>query len=356
MRREVLFHSFFLIVFIFLLYQFGLILGPFLTPILAALVLWILAYPLHLRLSRQWPHRRPSYHAAVSTLIVVTLVVVPFLLLCWLLFSESESVTPQLQQWSAALQNWRESDQWLSLPFVRWAETTIRHTLGVGRAEFQRVAMQVAGSVFATVSMTGQAIAKNAIVSVFQLLVVVFTLFFLFRDGQNWIAQFKKLIPMRSKDKERILERLRSTITGLVRGSIVTAALQGVFATIGYLIAGVPAAVTLGMLTAFAAFIPMVGSSLIWLPISIGFILQGHLFHGIFILVWGILIVGLLDNFLRSWMIGKQAQLPVLFLFFSLLGGAEVYGVKGLLIGPLLVAIIPVFMDIYADTYLTRDE
>ena len=354
MRRDNLFHYFFLAVFLFLLYQYWLILNPFLTPILGAIVLLILAYPMHLALAKITKRRSRGFHAFVSTMIVTILIVGPFLAVCWLLFNESTSMGPALQQWNAAMQTWHGGTALLATPWMRIIQSRLLHVFGVERIDFQNAMMHLLGDLFATVSTTGQSVAKNAIISVINLLIMIFTLCFLFKDGAEILISFKRLIPMRAIHKDLLVQKLKVTVTEIVRGSIVTAAIQVICATIGYLIIRVPAAFTLGVLTGIASFIPVIGSALIWAPLGIVLIVQGSIVKGTLILIWGILVISMLDNVLRTWLIGKKAKLPLLFLFFSIVGGAEVYGLKGLLIGPLLVAILPVFFDIYREQYLRK--
>jgi predicted PurR-regulated permease PerM len=120
---------------------------------------------------------------------------------------------------------------------------------------------------------------------------------------------------------------------------------------VGYLIAGVPLAVFFGVLTGFCAMIPVVGAGLVWLPIGI-FVFTQDTSWGIFLLVWGFFLVSLIDNFLKPILIGSRARIPILLIFCSIIGGANVYGVTGLLVGPILIAVLLAFITIYRESYL----
>jgi predicted PurR-regulated permease PerM len=351
MTRHQLFHFFFLSVFVLLLYQFACIMQPFMTPILGAVVLILLSYPLHGRLARWFPKRSPSFRAALATILVTSAIVIPFLLTCWLLVNEAQSMSPILQQWGATIQVWRAGYHALNIPWILELESVLRRTLGIGRIQFERAAVEGISAVLGWVSDAGRETARNAVISIGHLLIMVFTFFFLFRDGDSLLGAAKRFIPMRLENKNRIAERLRMTVTEIVRGSI-----QTLSAMIGYWILGVPAAITLGFATGVASFIPVIGSALVWAPVGIFFLLQGALAKGVLILLWGVVVISTLDNLLRSYLIGRKAELPILFLFFSIVGGVKLYGIKGLLLGPLLVAIIPVFLDIYRDQYLRKEK
>jgi predicted PurR-regulated permease PerM len=354
-KRDYLFHTFFLAAFVLLLYAFLRIIEPFVTPMLGAVVLFILANPVNRRFAIWFPRRSPSFHAALATIVVACAIVVPFFIGCWILFNEAQNMGPLLQEWGVTLRNWRAGHQLMDIDWMRSLQRILKDSLGVGRVDFERFAVQTGGEVFGWVTTFGRLMARNAVLSLANMLVMVFTLFFLFRDGENLFLNFKRLIPMRLEHKDRIADRLRVTVTELVRGSVLTALFQTICATTGYLLAGVPAAMTLGAATGMAAFIPFVGTALVWLPTALYYLSQDQIGKGLFLLGWGAICVSLLDNLIRTLWVGKRAELPLLFLFFSIVGGIKMYGIKGLLIGPLLVAIIPVFVDIYRDQFLRKE-
>ena len=133
--------------------------------------------------------------------------------------------------------------------------------------------------------------------------------------------------------------------------------IQGVLATIGYWIIGVDGAILLGALTALMGLLPLVGTFGIWVPTAVFFILKGSLGKGIFLFAWGALvIVGMTDTIIRPYLVGKKAELPLFVLFFALLGGAEVWGAKGILLGPLLAAVAPVLLKMYQQRFLRSRE
>lgn len=356
MKREWLFHGFFLVVFALVLYQFFVILEPFLTPILGAIVLAILSYPVHRKIAGWLPRMSASFKAACSSAVVIGLIVGPFLGLLWLLFNESQRAAPLVQDAARAFQNWHQnrSEAWFAQ--IQAVVDRLPVTVPVAWDDVQGMATEAATQVFSRISGMGKAVAKNLFLSVFNLAIVMVSLFFLFKDGERLLQTVKRLIPMRGKDKERILEKLKSTVTGIVRGSLLTCIFQMGCATAGYLVVGLPAAITWGMATGVAALIPFVGTALIWLPTGLYFLFLGPVWKGIFLLVWGVVVVGLMDNVVRTVFIGSQTRLPILLLFFGLLGGLRVYGIRGLLIGPLVVAVIPVLMDIFEAQYLQKEK
>jgi predicted PurR-regulated permease PerM len=149
--------------------------------------------------------------------------------------------------------------------------------------------------------------------------------------------------------------RVYQTITAVISGALLTAGAQGLLAMIGYLIAGVPLAVFFGVLTGISGMIPVVGAGLIWAPIAVFVFLEDPSW-GIFVAVWGFVLVSLADNFLKPVLIGSQARMPILLVFCAIIGGMNVYGVTGVIIGPILIAVLLAFITIYRDSYLDGDR
>jgi predicted PurR-regulated permease PerM len=205
------------------------------------------------------------------------------------------------------------------------------------------------------VSSLGAAVVKNVFLLAFQTLIMIFTLYFIFRDGIRLSERVVSLIPMETAYKTHILGRLNQTLTAVVRGMFVTASVQGLLAGIGFAVAGVRFSVVLGFATAFMALIPFVGAASLWLPIGVYLFLKGWVVQGIGVLLWGGLVVSMVDNFLRPFIIGEKAKLPIVFLFFGTLGGLQAYGPIGLLVGPLTVASVLAFAKIYGEQ-LARTE
>jgi len=354
MKRDIVIQSFFLGLFLLALYQFFVIIEPFLTPLLGAMVLAIIAFPAHRAVCRLCPRWKPSIQAILSTLLIVTLIVIPFAGLLWLLINESANIVPLAQDTVVQVRDWYHGQAvpWLKdllplahrLPFLS-------HLTG---DQVQKSSTLVAGSLFGSVSSISRVLASNALVTTLNFFVMVFALFFLLRDGEHLLERLKRLLPLKSRDKDRVLHEVETTIVGVVRGSVLTALLQMFCATAGYFIVGIPAAVTLGVLTGLATVIPLVGSALIWLPTAIYLLCFTSAWKGIFLLIWGGVVISFMDNLIRTYLIGRQTHLPVFLLFIGLLGGLSVYGLRGLLIGPLLVAVIPVLLDIFEAEYFSE--
>lgn len=338
MTRERLSVYFFAALFLFLLYQLCLILSPFFDPLLFAGVTVLIAYPFH-RNARIFLKDRKNFAALLSTLMVVLIMGIP---LFFFLRSAVQEVVRILPRTDDFLQG--------SWPLFEKLERFFA-SYGV---DLQETLRSVAQGVSDFVVQSGRETLQNTFRFAVGMGVFIVATFFIFRDGAVFFMKFQEMIPMDSKDKKLIMERLSGTTLAVVRGVFITAAVQGIASGVGYEIAGATAPITLAFLTAIFACIPFLGPPVIWGPIALLLCLEERFGAGIFLAVWGVVIVGLVDNFLRPVLIGRGAKLPFLWLFFGLVGGLRLYGIKGLLIGPLLIAVMFTVAGIYRDKYLPK--
>jgi len=156
---------------------------------------------------------------------------------------------------------------------------------------------------------------------------------------------------MAPANKKAVINSLQTTLYAVIRGVLVVALLQGVLAGGGFALIGVPFPVLLGLLIMILAVIPFFGPATIWGPVSIGLALNGDMTKSLLVLAWGALVISVIDNFLRPLLISKDAKLPVLLLFFGIFGGLKAYGAVGLLIGPVMIALLLAFINIYRREY-----
>ena len=158
---------------------------------------------------------------------------------------------------------------------------------------------------------------------------------------------------MEQKHKEHLFQNIVNALFAVVHGALITAMVQGFLAGLAYGFLGLNFAILLGVLTAFSALFPIGGSFLVWFPTALylGFV-QGPLWKGLVLFLWGLLIVGSIDNFLKPLLIGNRLRLPVLFLFFSILGGLRLFGIIGLVLGPVLLALLVALLELYTKDYM----
>lgn len=343
------FRYFFFGVFALLLYQLLRIFSPFLTALMWSATLTIIFYPLHAWAVRKVKQRHTA--ALLSTGAVALVVIVPLLLCVWLLVRESARLYPTAKSWVQTTRTTSLPSPGSVLPRSLASLWLKAEALPAGLdIDLQEIFLKNLGQIGETIGELGGEIAKNVLFLIVNLLILLLSLFFFFKDGATAVHWLLDLLPMERGHKEHLALRLYETVTAVVRGAVLTAASQGFLAGAGFALAGVPVPIFLGFAAAFAALVPPLGPALIWLPVGLYQLTQSRA-AGLFLLIWGALVVSTADNFLRPILIGSKAKLPFLLLFFGILGGMRVYGFLGLVLGPLLIAMTLAFIQIYREEY-----
>jgi len=352
--RETLFRWFFFGVFALILWQLGRVFAFFVTGFLWAAILTVMFYPAHARMLRS-KHLRPEIAPFLSTLLVMLVFILPVSLFGWLAVKEAGSVYPAVKSWAVEIKELRESpDAALPLPeSLQGVWDMVQSTVEPLGLDLQEMVLNSVDEASAAIAAGGSHVARHLVLWLFNLLVLVLSLFVLFKDGALFVRWATDLLPMEAQHKKHLLGEINATFGAVVRGILAVALLQGFLAGLGFWAAGVHFPLLLGGLTILSAFIPVGGTSLVWGPVCAYLIFKGQP-HGWGLLAWCVLAVGLLDNVLKAWLIGTQVRVPLLILFLALLGGVHTYGFMGLLIGPLLVTCALVFVRIYREEYHIR--
>ncbi len=325
------------------LYLVFVILGPFLQAIGWAIVIALATFPLHRRLrSRLAAH--PGTAAGLMTAGVFLLLVVPMTVVLGLLVQDVAQAQKLI---SAGLKESNSGviEETLRHPAV--APWVARATELAGLADINLKAA-VGKAVQSTLEwLLGSigSIIKNLFVFLFQLLLIVVALFFVYRDGERAERAFWSVMPLTGAVKTQVRDTIANVVAAVVSGVLVTAAVQSLLAALGYWVAGLPSVVLLGALTFIAAFIPVVGTMLIWLPAAVYLLLTGETAFGIALLVWGAVVVGGIDSILRPLLISGATGLPLSVMMLGALGGLLAFGFFGLVVGPLALALFLVLFE-----------
>ena len=187
----------------------------------------------------------------------------------------------------------------------------------------------------------------STIVSV---LIVIFCMFFFFIDGEKMLKKIRYWTPISNKYDRALFQKFRDVSYSTIFSTFVTAIAQGIIGAIGFLIVGFPIFFA-SIAMAFASIIPYVGTALIWVPVSLFLLITGQIWQGIFMLIWGAVVVGNSDNILRAYLIKDKAEVHPLFVFFSIMGGLSLFGFWGIVYGPLIISLAVTIMHIYEMEY-----
>jgi len=354
MMQQQLFVLAFFLVLLVLFYQIAVIFAPFLVPVLWAVIIARMSNGPYLKLVHLL-RGRDTLAAALLTFATMFLVVFPIVSLTFLLVQETTIAYRSVVEWAQA-GGMKQLPEYLGK--IPLAGRFIQEQLGT----FVLAGSGYEGSIAEGTKTVGtfllthiSGLARDAFSVAFDLSIMLFTLFFFYKDGRGLFWRLYHLLPLEERHKRKVLDRLDSTMTAVVKGVLATALGQGVLAGGAYVVLGVPFALVLAAITALLSLVPVGGTALVWVPVAGYLFVSGPIWKGIAMVAWGVLVVaGLVDNVLKPLFIGHGTQLPTLFLFFSILGGLAAYGFIGMFLGPILLAILLTAIHIYEEEYQTK--
>ncbi|NQW54947.1 MAG: AI-2E family transporter [Rhodospirillales bacterium] len=328
------------------------IVWPFYGAVLWGTVTAILFAPLYRRLTKAMGQRRNL--AALSTIvIIVAIVILPLTLMGVSLMQEASNVYGRMQ--TGELDLVRLFQQILdALP--AWA-TNLLDRFGL----VSLVAMQervsdglMKGSQF----FAGQAfsIGLNTFDFIANLFVMLYLLFFLLRDEAALFARIKGAIPLRTEQKQALLLKFTVVIRATVKGDLLVALLQGALGGLIFWFLGIGAPLLWAVVMAFLSLLPVVGAGLVWLPVALYFLATGAVWQGLALTAYGTLVIGLVDNFLRPILVGKDTKMPDYFVLISTLGGLAAFGLNGFVLGPVIAAMFIAAWDIFSASRLEAHD
>ncbi|MBZ5611382.1 MAG: AI-2E family transporter [Acidobacteriia bacterium] len=313
-------------------YLCWLIARPFWAVITWAVALAVVAYPWHRWLSRRM-HRNAA--ALLSVISVAIVLLVPLVVLAQKLFQEAsqglQSLGPVLSvaEVKAKLEGYP-----LLARIAEWFDVTLNLDEEVRRA---------AGAVAAKAS----AFLGNSVWLITQLFLTIVTLFYFFRDGQRLLDSLRRLIPLSDSETSAIFDRVSRTINTCLYSSVIVKLAQGLAGGVMFWILGLPAPVFFGAAMALLAALPFVGTALVWGPAAIYLASSGSWGRAVVLAIWGMLVVGLIDNVLYPILVAGELPFHPLAVFFSILGGLIAFGLPGLVLGPVILVVTTALLDVW---------
>lgn len=335
MDRKVFFALVYFAALLAVLYVVFKVLSPFLSPLAWAAVVAVAAHPIQRRWLKVFRGRKTGA-ALASTLTVILLVVVPLMIMAILFVSQAASVLESVQQ-ASATGHIPGRQELLNNPMVaKLVEKLTPYLAGVDLKPIMLSAMQGASTMAVNAS---KAALINTLAFVVKFFVMVALLFFFFRDGEGMVTRFWEMVPLKHEDKTILASTVDRVVSAVLYGIVLTCVVQGILGGIGFAIAGLPSAVFFGAVMIVCAFIPLIGTALIWIPGALYLISTGHVGSGLFLVIWGVVLVSSIDNFVRPFFISGKAKLPLLVILLGVLGGLVTMGFLGVIVGPLVLAI-----------------
>ncbi len=322
------------------------IFGPFMIALLWAGVLAIVSHGFYERLVR-WVGGRRTIAAALMTLGVSFIIIGPALAVLFVITEEAIALMAS-EDVSRAIET-IEGEPW-----VQSALAQIQELAGGEKLTVRDIGMRVL-SLFgprAVLSASGGAVAGAVAVAefvgtilvqtIFTVFFIILSVFYFYRDGRELIATLSELLPLRADDRAALFGDIRAAINASVQGGLVTALAQGALGFVIVFILGAPRPFLWAAAMALASLIPIVGTALVWLPLAAYWALNQQVPHALILVAYGVLVIGLADNFLRPLLVGRHMEAHPLPLFLGVLGGIMVFGFSGIILGPVAIAFLSV--------------
>ncbi|MGZ5428812.1 MAG: AI-2E family transporter, partial [Thermoanaerobaculia bacterium] len=315
------------------------VLRPFLTAIAWGAILAVALWPLWRRLKARVP-RRTTLAAAALSVSAGLVVLLPAVLLGKAIVNQaSEAVTSVGEKLRA--RELRSLGDVLAVPGVGNAITWVQARTGLSADELQAKGAEFAARASAALATQGGNVALSFLDAILTFVLTLFLLFFLLVDGESMAEALSDLIPIDDEGRHKIVQSLGGMMESIFKGSLVCAVVQGACGGFSWLVAGLPSPVLAGVAMGILSLLPIGGTAIVWLPGLIALFIQGRTGMAIFFLLWNVLVTSTLaDNVLKPFLIGgKDTEMSTLVVFLGVFGGIPAFGVLGVFIGPMALAV-----------------
>jgi predicted PurR-regulated permease PerM len=327
----------------YLTYQ---IFKPFLSPIAWAMVLSIVFYPVFSFILRFV--KRKSLAALITLIVILLLLLGPFSYFSYLITQEVRSLINEVQSGQ-----FDPVSTALSKPFLRGVLERILGLLSISEAELQKIILdnisQLGKSLLG--SVTGG--VGNVASAVTDFILMILSIFFFLQSGSEFVAVLNKFIPFSAMQRDKLFKQTKDIIVSTIYGGVVVAMAQAIIGGIAFSLLNVPSPGLFAFAMFIAAFIPLLGTFLIWGPLAAYLFLNGEIINGIILVAAGVTIISSVDNILRPMIIRGKTQMPTLVIFFSILGGIKLFGSIGFIMGPLVLAL---FISVMQMLHYSEEE
>jgi predicted PurR-regulated permease PerM len=338
--NRVIEYAFFFILLAMAGYMVWLIAEPFISALALSVIIVTICQPLHTRILRYFPKRK-TLSALMTTLLALVVVVLPVVTVSSLVATEVTNVYQRLAA----------DGQFASNESIERLESLIQ-TIAPG-FEFSLTDQLRQLAEWFTGNITQ--ILAGTLSTIFIFVISLIGSFYFFRDGKDFLQILIKISPLPDTEDTVILKRMAQAIRSVASGTLLVALIQGVLVALGFSIVGIPNVILWGSVTAVLAIIPGVGTGFVTLPAVIWLFYSGEIFFAIVLLVWAMFVVGMVDNILGPYLMSRGNNLHPFIILISVLGGISLFGPIGFIVGPMIVTLFVVLLEIYSQ-YIVQEQ
>jgi predicted PurR-regulated permease PerM len=343
--RPTLEHGFLLLLVVVATLGFAWLIGPFIGAILWGVIATILFAPLNARLRRAMP-KRYSLSATMTLLVIVAVAIIPAMLLGAALLSQATAAYGRIQTGEIDVSHaFMEVERHLPDVARNWL-------FDLGLTDFATVQAKISQGIansFRTLASQALNVGQSTFAFFLSLGVMLYLTFFLLRDGHMLIATIERCLPLPVEQRRLLVVRFVAVVRATIKGSVIVAILQGLIGGLVFWFLGIGGALLWGVAMGVFSLFPAIGTGLIWVPVTIYLFATGDVWRGITLFLCGFFIISSVDNIVRPILVGRDARMPDYVVLIATLGGFELMGFNGFVIGPLIAALFMAVWEIFAN-------
>ena len=320
------------------------ILLPYSGAVFWGVVFAIIFAPLQSKLLRA-TKGKPTVAALLSLLVIVLMVLLPLAMITASLVDQVAGIYTMVSSGQIDFAHYFEVVM-RALP--NWAISILERFELTNLASLQTKITEFAAQISQAAATYALNIGRNTLDFVVSMTIMLYLLFFLLRDGRILAARIQRAVPLSVEYKSRLFQNFTTVIRATVKGNVLVAVAQGALGGLIFWMLDVSGPLLWGVVMAFLSLLPAIGAALVWGPVAIYFLVTGHIWQGVVLAAYGVLVIGLVDNILRPILVGKDTKLPDYVILLSTLGGMALFGLNGFVIGPVVAALFIAAWDLFA--------
>ena len=319
------------------------ILLPYSGAVFWGVVFAIIFAPLQSRLLRA-TKGKPTVAALLSLLVTVLMVLLPLAMITASLVDQVAGIYTMV---SSGQIDFAGYFQIIMRALPNWAISILERFELTNLASLQTKITEFAAQISQAAATYALNIGRNTLDFVVSMTIMLYLLFFLLRDGRILAARIQRAVPLSVEYKSRLFQNFTTVIRATVKGNVLVAIAQGALGGLIFWMLDVSGPLLWGVVMAFLSLLPAIGAALVWGPVAIYFLVTGHIWQGVVLAAYGVLVIGLVDNILRPILVGKDTKLPDYVILLSTLGGMALFGLNGFVIGPVIAALFIAAWDLF---------
>ena len=345
MHQFTLQQTFFLLLLTLVTVGFVCVLLPFGGAVFWGIVLAIVFAPIYRWLLKK-TGEKPNLASFLTLLLIIVIVILPLTLVAVSLVDQIASVVEMIRSGELTV-NMFFTKVMAALP--TWLVNLLDRFNLTSLASLQQKLTAAASQISQTLAMQALNVSLYTVDFLTSLCIMLYLLFFLLRDGAALSNKIRAAVPLSGMYKQRLFSNFTTVIRATVKGNILVAIAQGALGGLAFWFLDVRAPLLWAVLMAFLSLLPAIGAALVWAPVAIYFLASGSVLEGVGLIVWGVVVIGLVDNILRPVLVGKDTKMPDYIVLFSTVGGMALFGLNGFVIGPVVAALFLAAWDLFAN-------